>query len=93
MKLQVMTKEQYARLKAILEDDMQTEDYWEVFRKGFGRAVRIGLSAPGFSGDRRQALICYEAGFGWLGSWGSYCLLKREGDRWEIADEYCVWTS
>jgi hypothetical protein len=90
MKLQVMTKEEYAQLEAILHDDMQTEDYWEVFRKRYGEAVRIGLSAPGFSGDRKQALIYYEAAFDWLGSWGSYCLLKREDDRWEIGGEYCV---
>ena len=90
MKLQVMTKEEYAQLKAILEDDMQTEDYWEVFRKRYGIAVRIGLSAPGFSRDRQQALGYYEAGFGWLGSWACYCLLKRDGDRWEIAGEYCI---
>jgi hypothetical protein len=91
MKLQVMTKEEDARLNAILED-MQ-EDYWEVFRKRYGNAVRVGLSAPGFNGDRKQAMIYYQAGFAWLGSWGSYCVLKREGDRWEIADEYCAWVS
>jgi hypothetical protein len=97
MKLQVMTKEEHAQLEAILEDmqteDGQPEDYWEVFRKRYGRAVCIGLSAPAFSSDQKQALIYYEASFGWLAAWGSYCLLKREGDRWEIADEYCAWTS
>lgn len=97
MKLQVMTKEEHAQLEALLEDmqteDGQPEDYWEVFRKLYGKAVRIGLSAPAFSSDQKQALIYYEASFGWLAAWGSYCLLKREGDRWEIADEYCFWQS
>jgi hypothetical protein len=93
MKLQVMTKEEDAQLEAILYDDMQTEDYWQVFRNRYGEAVRIGLSAPGFSKDRQQALIYYEAGFGWLGAWGCYCLLKREGDRWEIAEECSAWES
>lgn len=93
MKLQVLTKDEDAQLKAILHSEMQTEDYWGIFRKRYGSAVRIGLSAPGFSGDEKQALIYYEAGFDWLGSWGSYCLLKREGDRWEIAGEYCFWQS
>jgi len=93
MKLQVLTKEEDAQLKAILHSEMQTEDYWGIFRKRYGSAVRIGLSAPGFSGDEKQALIYYEAAFDYLAAWGSYCLLKREGDRWEIADEYCAWQS
>ena len=93
MKLQVLTKEEDAQLKAILHSDTQTEDYWGIFRKRYGSAVRIGLSAPGFSGNEKQALIYYEAAFDYLGAWGSYCLLKREGDSWEIAKEYCVWQS
>jgi len=93
MKMQVLTKEEDAQLKAILHSDTQTEDYWGIFRKRYGSAVRIGLSAPGFSGKEKQALIYYEASFDYLGAWGSYCLLKREGAHWEIADEYCVWQS
>ncbi|MHC4137616.1 MAG: hypothetical protein ACYS0K_21940 [Planctomycetota bacterium] len=92
MKLRVLTRAEAAELKAILHDNDRS-DYWGILRNRYGTDLRIGLSAPGFSGDRKQAMIYYEAGFDWLGSWGSYCLLKREGDRWEIADEYCVWQS
>ncbi len=92
MKLHVLTRAEAAELKAIVNDDARA-DYWDIFRTRYGNAVRVGLSAPGFSQDRRQALIYYEAGFEWLGAWGSYCLLKREGPRWEIAAEYCVWQS
>jgi hypothetical protein len=92
MKLRVLTRAEAAELKAILHDNDRS-DYWDILRNRYGTDLRIGLSAPGFSGDRKQAMIYYEAGFDWLGSWGSYCLLKREGDRWEIAGEYCCWAS
>jgi len=92
MKLHVLTRAEDAELKAIWNDDARA-DYWKVFRARYGDAVRIRLSAPGFGQDRKQALIYYEAAFDDLAAWGSYCLLKREGARWEIAEEYCVWVS
>jgi hypothetical protein len=92
MELLVLTKEEHARLKAIEHDE--TQHYWEAFRKRYGEsAVLIGLSAPGFSDDRKQALIYYEAAFDYLGAWGCYCLLKRDGEHWEIVDESGVWES
>ena len=93
MKVRLLTKEEDAHLTAVLHGEAGPRDYWPIFRQRYGSAVRIGLSAPGFSGDQNQALIYYEAAFGNLGAWGSYCLLKREGDSWKIAAEYCVWQS
>lgn len=93
MKLHVPTRAEDAELKAILHDDARG-DYWDIFHTRFGRnAVRVGLSAPGFSADRQQAMIYYEASFDYLAAWGSYCLLKRDGERWEIVAEYCEWQS
>jgi len=92
MKLHILTRAEAEEFDAILYDDNRT-DYWDVFRNRHGKAVRVGLSAPGFSEDRQQALIYYEASFDWLAAWGSYCFLKRKGDRWEIAEEVCVWQS
>lgn len=92
MKLIVLTKAEDTQLKAILHDVDRT-DYWDIFRTRYGNAVRVGLSAPGFSADRQHALIYYEASFGDLAAWGSYCLLKRVGERWEIVAEYEVWVS
>jgi len=92
MTLHVLSEAEVAELDAILDDVART-DYWDVFRTRYGNAVHVGLSAPGLSGDRRQALIYYAARFDYLAGWGSYCLLKRAGDRWEIAEEYCVWQS
>ncbi len=92
MKLKVLTKAEVAEFRALWEADTET-DYWGTFRARYGNAVRVRLSAPGFSGDRQQAVIYYEASFDYLAAWGSYCLLKREGDRWEIVEEYGVWVS
>ena len=89
MKLHVLSRAEAKELDAILHDVDRT-DYWDVFHSRFGKAVRVGLSAPGFSADRKQALIYYEAHFDFLAGWTSYCLLKREGEHWEITEEYCV---
>ncbi len=93
MKLHVPTRAEDAELKAILHD-VARADYWDIFRTRYGgNAVRVGLSAPGFSADRQQAVMYYEASFGYLAAWGSYCLLKRDGERWEIVEEHGVWVS
>ena len=95
MKLHVLTRAEDSQLKAILRDVDRT-DYWGIFGTRYGNAVRVGLSAPGFSADRQQAVIYYEASFGDLAACaacGCYCILKRGGDRWEIVAEYCVWES
>ncbi len=92
MKLHVLTKAEDEKLEAIAEG-ARFREYWDTFRARYGNAVRVHISAAGFSEDRRQALIYYAASFDFLAAWGSYCLLKREGDRWEIAEEHCVWVS
>lgn len=93
MKLHVLTKAEDAELEAILSDRNRMHEYWNAFRARYGNAVRVSLSVPGLSKDGKHALIYYAAYFDWLAAWGSYCLLKREGDRWEIAEEHCVWVS
>ncbi len=91
MKLHVLTKADVAEHKALI--DANTRAYWREFRARYGKAVRVGLSAPGFSGDQQQAVIYYEASFGALAAWGGYCLLKRDGERWEIVEEHGEWES
>ncbi len=92
MKLHVLTKAEVAEFHALWEKETNGE-YWGTFHARYRNAVHVGLSAPGFSRDRQQVLIYYEASFGYLAAWGSYCLLKREGDHWEIAEVYNVWQS
>lgn len=92
MKLHVLTKAEDAELEAIAEG-ARFREYWDTFRARYGKAVRVRLSAVGFSEDRRQAVIYYSASFDFLAAWGSCCLLKREGDRWEIAEEHYMWIS
>ncbi len=92
MKLHVLTKAEVAEFHALWETETNGE-YWGTFHARYRNAVHVGLSAPGFSRDRQQVLIYYEASFGYLAAWGSYCLLKREGDHWEIAEVYNVWQS
>ncbi len=92
MKLKVLTKAEVAEFQALWETETNGE-YWGTFHARYRNAVKVRLSAPGFSGARQHALIYYEVSFDYLAAWGSYCLLKREGDRWEIAEEHCVWQS
>jgi len=90
MKLHVLTKAEDAELDAIARDG-RLEDYWGTFRARYGYAPRVGLSAPGFSKDGKQAVIYYQEVGDVLAGAGFLCLLSRKGDRWEIDEVCCVW--
>jgi hypothetical protein len=92
MKLHVLTRAEDAELSAIAQDGRLGE-YWDTFHARYRRALRVGLSAPGFSADGSQAVVYYSKGGAPLAGSGSYCLLSRKGDRWEIDEVVCVWQS
>ncbi len=90
MKLHVLTKAEDAELDAIARGG-RLEDYWDTFHARYPNALRVGLSAPGFSKDGKQAVIYYQAGGEVMAGAGFLCLLSRKGDRWEIDEVCCVW--
>jgi hypothetical protein len=90
VRIHLLTKSEGDELKASRRAD-DPGAFWEAFRARYGNAVHIRLSVPGLSKDGKQALIYYVASFEADAAWGSYCLLKPQGARWEIVEEYCAW--
>ncbi|HEX8566604.1 MAG TPA: hypothetical protein VF648_13240 [Pyrinomonadaceae bacterium] len=70
------------------------KDGWKIFNKKYPNANGIiEVSRVGFNKSKTQALISLGQSCGWLCGNGSFRLLTKKNNKWEIENTYTTWNS
>jgi hypothetical protein len=70
-----------------------TTDYWEEFRKKFGKYGRHRYSKPIFNEDGSLCVIEHSGQGNWLTGSGTILLFKRENENWTLVRREYLWIS
>ncbi len=70
-----------------------TTDYWEEFRKHFGKYGYHHYSKPIFNKDKNVCIIEHSGQGGWLFGSGEILLFKKVKGKWKLLKEDNLWIS
>ena len=72
----------------------RTNNAWEAFYASYpGSAGYVEFSRAGLSQDGATALVYVGHVYGGLAGEGCFCVLRRNGDRWNVESPHRVWVS
>ena len=88
-RLRLLGEDEYAEVEAAGKRD--GSGFWNTFYVRFPDSQRVSISAPGISPDGKQVLLYFCSAFGSMAASGTYYLMEKRGDSWEITDAAVVW--